>query len=173
MFKTRFTEIPESEKRKGTIIKGDSMTVQSSAEDTEIYSMLEKYTNSGIVPKLKNENPMYIDTTVIPQNLDLKEIINLRTEMENYFRNMTALSRKRFGDSFDEFYERYKTGDWEQFKETNVFTQEQVNEMNTNRQQLIQQQKEQLKQELETKYTEIINNLNKQIGEQNAKMQME
>ena len=86
---------------------------------------------------------------------------------------MTALSRKRFGDSFDEFFEKYKTGDWTQFTETNVFTQEQVNEMNNNRQQFTQQQKDIIKQELETKYTEIINNLNKQIGEQNAKMQME
>lgn len=170
MFKTRFTEIPEAEKRKGTIIKGDSMTVQSSAEDTEIYTMIEKYTTSGIAPKLKNENPLYIDTTVIPQNLDLKEAINLRNEMENYFKNMTALSRKRFGDSFDEFYERYKSGDWKEFTETNVFTQEQVNEMSNNREQLIQQQKDQLKQELEAKYTEIIDNLNKKIGEQNAKL---
>jgi len=124
-FKTRFTEIQGAEKKEGTKIKGESMTNQSALEDTEIYTIIEKYA-CGIIPKTKNEQPMYIDTTVFPTSVN--EALEIRGQMEEYFEQMPALARKRFGDNFNSFYEDYRAGNYKKFLEVGALTQAQINE---------------------------------------------
>lgn len=166
MFETRFTAVEKCQEEKGTIIKGNSKTRADQAEDTDIYRVLEKYTNSGIVPKLKNVEPMYIDTTLIPNSL--QETLQLRQNMEDYFKNMTAQSRKRFGDNFEEFYEDYKNGNWDRFKDTGVLTEAQMAERTNAIENAQNTLKDKIKAEVEAKYTDLINKLGGATNENNS-----
>lgn len=157
MFKTRFTAIENASKEKGTIIKGETRTRQDQAEDTEIYTVLEKYTNSGIVPKLKNAEPMYIDTTQIPQTLN--ERLELRGNLQEYYKNMTALSRKKWNDNFEEFVDDFMNGNFEKFIETGALTSGQAEEQIQTYQSKDNELKNLLMKQAEEKYTKIINNL--------------
>lgn len=152
-FETKFTE----RKRITKEFKKDSKCRKDQYEDTDIYRVLEKYTNSGIVPKFKNAEPMYIDTTCLPTNL--KEALELKEDMKNYFKNMTAQSRKTFGDSFDEFYETFKSNDWTKFNNANILTKEQTNELQNTIDNKNNEIKDLIYKQAEEKYTKIINDL--------------
>ena len=97
-------------------------------EDSDIYKMIEKYNCAGIVPKRRNETPMYLDMTGIT-GLTLDEAIRQRKQMEEYYVNMPSKVRKIFGDDFNTFYTKYKQGDFNNLIETGVLTKEQADKI--------------------------------------------
>ncbi len=110
------------------------MTDKSSAQETDIYYCLNKYGATTLLNKTINEQFMYLDNT--NRNLTLDEAVHQREQLNEYFINMPAKCRKVFGDNFDNFVEKYKSGDLNDFLKTGTLSQEQVNKILTDEKQI-------------------------------------
>lgn len=123
--KRRYDEYKQHE---GTHTTQESKTDRSQQEEVDIYKVIEKYNATGIIPKTRNEEPMYLDHTGLT-GLTLDEVMRQRQQMEEYFYNMPAKVRKIFGDNIDEFVGKYRNGDFNNFIETGALTEKQIDEI--------------------------------------------
>lgn len=102
---------------KGTYEKGESLTNQSSAEETDIYRCIAKYGATQLINKTMASEFLYLDNT--NRNLTLDEAIRQREQLTDYFLNqMPARARKIFGDSPEQFVEKFKAGELDNSTDT-------------------------------------------------------
>lgn len=109
---------------KGKVFTKPSLTDESQAAEADIYHCLEKYGMQTLINQTMAKEPLYLDLTNKPK--DLAEAVRLRNEMDEYFKELPAKARKVFGDSTEVFYQKYKNGEFNQFAQTGVFTNEQI-----------------------------------------------
>lgn len=73
---------------------GNSLTVQSQAEDTKIQNIVKKYMHTGYLPTVKQQ-PQYLDTTGIG---DLSTAIKKLKRAEDYFYTLDPKIRAQFNN---------------------------------------------------------------------------
>ena len=123
--KVKFTNKYETYKRKeGIYGEGISMTDKSQAEEADIYKCIEKYGIATMMRQSMAQEPIYLDNT---KKMTLQEAVNMRKYMDEYFEQLPARCRKVFGDDPETFYQKYKSGDFNDFLNTGVMTEEQIN----------------------------------------------
>ena len=111
--------------KEGVWQEGESMTDTSQAEDSEIYSCIEKYGIQSLMRQSK-ANEEYLNYRDNREDMTLDEAVRYKEEMGEYFKQMPARARKVFGDNPDIFYEKYKRGEFDQLMETGAMTPEQA-----------------------------------------------
>lgn len=111
-------------RREGTYNEGDSMTDKTQAEDTEIYKCIEKYGITSLMRQTMAQEPLYLDNR--NRDMSLLDAVNIRKEMDEYFEQMPARARKVFGDNPEIFYQKYKSGDFNDMLQVGALTNEQV-----------------------------------------------
>ncbi|UPW40952.1 internal scaffolding protein [Sigmofec virus UA08Rod_6044] len=121
------TQYDRQKEKEGKTYTEDSLTDQSQAEDTDIYSCLKKYGITTLVNQTKAKEFMYLDNT--NRNLTLDEAVRQRQQMEEYFLQQPARVRKAFGDSVDQFIEEYKMGKYGNMLDTGILTNEMIEEL--------------------------------------------
>lgn len=103
---------------------GESMTDKSQAEESDIYKCIEKYGIATMMRQSMAKEPLYLDNTT---KMDLADAVRMRETMDEYFAQLPARVRKTFGDNSEIFYQKYKAGDFNDFLNTGVLTEEQIN----------------------------------------------
>lgn len=146
-------------RHKGTYDFGESRTNQASAEEVDIYKCIEKYGASQLINKTMAQEFLYLDNT--NRNLTLDEAIRQRQQLTDYFLNqMPARARKIFGDSPEQFIEKYKAGEMDNFLKTGALSNEQIlkieEEENKRKSKELNKIKEELKTQLEIE-REVLN----------------
>lgn len=109
-------------KRVGTICKENSKTNQSSAEDCDIYKCIEKYGIQALMRKTEATELFYDDLRNRPKTLD--EAMRLQKNLTEYFKQQPAKVRKSFGDNPQEFYHKYRKGDFNNFIKQGILNDE-------------------------------------------------
>lgn len=131
---TRLLAKKEYKTSKGTthtMLTEDDKANQARAEEVSIKEVIRKY---GIMPNemlnSAKEN-LYLDNT--NEDMSLNERIELRRKTDKYFKTLPANVRKEFKDNNELFYEQILTGNFETHKKTGVFSQEQIDNFNYQR----------------------------------------
>lgn len=143
----------------GTYDFGESRTNQASAEEVDIYKCIEKYGASQLINKTMAQEFLYLDNT--NRNLTLDEAIRQREQLTEYFLNvMPARARKVFGDSPEQFIEKYKAGEMDNFLKTGALSQEQILKIEEDETKRKSLERDKMKQELKAQIElerEVIN----------------
>ena len=108
--------------KKGKVFKEPSVTDKTKAVDCDIYACIEKYGIGTLTRKTQATEYLYGDMTNVPKTLD--EAIRQREKLDNYFKAQPARVRKQFGDSPEEFYQKFKAGEFNDFIQTGVLNEE-------------------------------------------------
>lgn len=117
----------EMKPREGTKQIGESMTDQSQAEETDIYSCLKKYGITSLVNKTQAQEFLYLDNT--NRNMTLDEAVRQRKELEEYFKQQPARVRKVFGDNVDMFIEKYNNHQFDEFLQTGILNEQMIKDL--------------------------------------------
>lgn len=112
--------------RRGTIQNDKvSKTNTEFAEDCNIYNCIEKYGITALMRKTQAEDYYYDDFNNQPKTL--MDRLQQKQNLNNYFANLPATVRKKFGDSADLFYEKFKAGEFAEMKTTGILNDELIN----------------------------------------------
>lgn len=119
--KNKYEEYREKE---GHTQIGESLTNQSQAEDADINKCIEKYGIQSLIAQTMASEPLYLDNT--NRNMTLDEAVRQRQQMDEYFAKLPAKARKQFGDSSEIFYQKYKTGEFDDMLTYGILSKEQI-----------------------------------------------
>lgn len=114
-------------RKEGIYNVGESKTDKSQAEDSDIYNCIKKYGINSLIRQTQASEPLYLDNTT--RNMTVADAVRMREQMDDYFDQLPAGIRKMFGDSTEVFYQKYKAGEFNDFLETGILTDEQIKYM--------------------------------------------
>lgn len=105
-------------------IQTESMTDKSKTDEVDIYKCIEKYGIQTMIRQTKaKENILnYCDAT--PMMMTLDEKIEYRNQIDEYFKELPAIIRKKYGDNSTEFYNKFKNGDFKEMIEADIITED-------------------------------------------------
>lgn len=160
-FKTYYDVIGEKE---GTTFTDESLTNQDSEKETNINCMLQKYGMSELVRRTtaKEELAQYVDLSNVAEIKTLDEVIKMRNQMTEYYKQLPSFLRKKFGDNEDIFIEKFEKGEFDDFINGEIITKEIADSINEQREFKKLQEKEKIKEqiraEIEAKQELEVNN---------------
>jgi hypothetical protein len=96
-FSSNHDELP-IELRSDTVPVGESLTVQSERDETDVNLIMQKYTKYGILPEVKNSQPFFSDE-VIQYYGDYHAHVHKIRAAESYFDSLPSELREYFENS--------------------------------------------------------------------------
>lgn len=121
-----FTWYDTLEPKEGTIHEKETKTNLDSEEDTNINRLIEKYGVEALALKTKPDEELYIDTTLY-EGMTLNDIIQEKQRIKEYYEQLPSKVRKTFGDNYDNFFEKLRKGDLDEFINNGILSEDTKN----------------------------------------------